>query len=141
VRQASPRLGDKGLSEDLLTERSTLGIPRSCHNAYADLLRKQQVLGSNPSVGSTHRRFSDLGIYLLAGRHLIHGEPVYAGQALTVLPRDATTLPFLYPPPTLLLNSSSSVQIRVSAPSNHAGKQASRPAFVVLAGWEDLTSG
>ena len=39
--------------EDLLTERSTLAIPRLCHNAKADLLRKQQVLGSNPSVGST----------------------------------------------------------------------------------------
>jgi hypothetical protein len=24
-----------------------------CHNAHADLVRKQQVLGSNPSVGST----------------------------------------------------------------------------------------
>ena len=39
--------------EDLLTERLTLAIPRLCHNAQADLLRKQQVLGSNPSVGST----------------------------------------------------------------------------------------
>jgi hypothetical protein len=38
--------------EDLLTERPTLAIPRLCHNAQADLLRKQQVLGSNPSVGS-----------------------------------------------------------------------------------------
>jgi hypothetical protein len=48
--------------EDLLTERPTLAIPRLGHNAQADLLRKQQVLGSNPSVGSTpatgpaHRR-------------------------------------------------------------------------------------
>jgi hypothetical protein len=39
--------------EDLLTERPTLAIPRLGHNAQADLLRKQQVLGSNPSVGST----------------------------------------------------------------------------------------
>ena len=50
-----------------------------------------------------HIRFTDLGIYLLAGHHLIHGDPVYAGQALIVMPRDATALPFLYPPPTLLL--------------------------------------
>jgi hypothetical protein len=39
--------------EDLLTKQPTLAIPRLCHNAQADLLRKQQVLGSNPSVGST----------------------------------------------------------------------------------------
>jgi hypothetical protein len=39
--------------EDLLTERPTLAIPRLCHNAKADLLRNQQVLGSKPSVGST----------------------------------------------------------------------------------------
>ena len=40
-------------NEDLLTERRTLAVPRLCHNAQADPLRKQQVLGSNPSVGST----------------------------------------------------------------------------------------
>jgi hypothetical protein len=40
-------------NEDLLTERPTLAIPRLGHNAQADLLRKQQVLGSNPSVGSS----------------------------------------------------------------------------------------
>jgi len=31
-------------NEDLLTEWPTLGIPRSCHNAQGDPLRKQQVL-------------------------------------------------------------------------------------------------
>jgi hypothetical protein len=39
--------------EGLLTERPTLAIPRLGHNGYTDLFRKQQVLGSNPSVGST----------------------------------------------------------------------------------------
>jgi hypothetical protein len=43
----------EGQIEDLLTERPTLAFPRLCHNAQAELLRKQQVLGSNPSVGST----------------------------------------------------------------------------------------
>jgi hypothetical protein len=40
-------------SEDLLTERSTLAFPRLGHSAWAKLVRKQQVLGSNPSVGSS----------------------------------------------------------------------------------------
>jgi hypothetical protein len=52
IANTSPRAG-RLRNEDLLTERSTLAIPRLCHNAQADLLRKQQVLGSNPSVGST----------------------------------------------------------------------------------------
>ena len=55
-------------NEDLLTERPTLGIPRSCHNAQADLLRKQQVLGSNPSVGSTPRFVLTKSIYLALAR-------------------------------------------------------------------------
>src|SRR6266542_686842 len=37
----------------MLTERPTLAVSRLCHNAQADLVRKQQVLGSNPSVGSS----------------------------------------------------------------------------------------
>ena|SRR5439155_9718123 len=44
----------------LLTERPTLGNSRSCHDAWADLLRKQQVLGSNPSVGSNFLARTDL---------------------------------------------------------------------------------
>jgi hypothetical protein len=44
--------GAQARIEDLLTERPTLAIPRLGHNAQADLVRKQQVLGSNPSVGS-----------------------------------------------------------------------------------------
>jgi hypothetical protein len=43
----------QGRIEDLLTERPTVVIPRLCHKAQAKLLRKQQVLGSNPRVGST----------------------------------------------------------------------------------------
>jgi hypothetical protein len=54
-------------------------------------------------IYAEHIHFPDLGIYLQAGRHLIHGQPVYTQVALTELPRDPTTLPFLYPPPTLLL--------------------------------------
>jgi hypothetical protein len=50
-----------GRIEDLLTERPTLAIPRLRHNAQADLLRKQQVLGSNPSVGSNTRFGSGAG--------------------------------------------------------------------------------
>jgi hypothetical protein len=38
-------------SKTLPTERSTLAFPRSCHNAWADLLRKQQVVGeAGPEV-------------------------------------------------------------------------------------------
>jgi hypothetical protein len=40
------------LNEALLTERSTLGILRLCHNAQADPVRKQQVRSSNLRVGS-----------------------------------------------------------------------------------------
>ena len=42
-----------GRNEDLLTERPMLGIPRLCHNAQTDLLRKQQVRSSNLRVGSS----------------------------------------------------------------------------------------
>jgi hypothetical protein len=40
-------------NEDLLTERPAVGNLRSCHNAQADLLRKQQVRSSNLRVGSS----------------------------------------------------------------------------------------
>jgi hypothetical protein len=45
--------------EDLLTERRTLAIPRLCHNAWADLLRKQQVRSSNLRVGSSPASHSE----------------------------------------------------------------------------------
>jgi hypothetical protein len=45
--------------------------------------------------------FTDLGIYLTAGRHLLDGEPVYQLTPLTAMPADYTTLPYLYPPPTI----------------------------------------
>jgi hypothetical protein len=48
----SIRRGPHEANEDLLTERPTLGVPRLCHNAEADLLRKQQVRSSNLRVGS-----------------------------------------------------------------------------------------
>lgn len=43
----------------------------------------------------------DLGIYLKAGQHYLAGSPVYMQGTMTVLPRDLTDLPFLYPPITL----------------------------------------
>ena len=43
----------------------------------------------------------DLGIYLLAGQHYLHGGQVYLSSALTVGPDDPKNLPFLYPPLTL----------------------------------------
>jgi hypothetical protein len=39
--------------EDQITERPTLCSSRLCHNAQADLVRKQQVRSSNLRVGST----------------------------------------------------------------------------------------
>jgi hypothetical protein len=45
--------------------------------------------------------FTDLGIYLTAGHHLIDGHPVYQLTPLTAMPADYTTLPYLYPPPTI----------------------------------------
>jgi hypothetical protein len=45
--------------------------------------------------------FSDLGIYLNAGRHALAGEPVYQLEPLSAMPADYTTLPYLYPPPTI----------------------------------------
>jgi hypothetical protein len=48
-------------------------------------------------------RFSDLGIYLAAGQHLLDGQPVYQLTPLTAMPADYTTLPYLYPPPTIVL--------------------------------------
>ena len=53
VDRVPRRLDPQAQNEDLLTTRPTLATPRLCHNAKAELLRKQQVLGSNPSVGST----------------------------------------------------------------------------------------
>ena len=47
--------------------------------------------------------FSDLGIYLAAGRNLLDGQPVYQTTPLTSMPADYTTLPYLYPPPTVVL--------------------------------------
>jgi hypothetical protein len=52
-----PRRLDKQTSHQarivtLLTGRPTLGNSRLCHNAQADLLRKQQVRSSNVRVGS-----------------------------------------------------------------------------------------
>ena len=83
-------------NEDLLTERPTLAIPRLCHNASTDLLRKQQVLGSNPSVGSSDLDLKPAkslpqlaGIYLAAmgadsadsaGRHRTGGSICAASQ-------------------------------------------------------------
>jgi glycosyl transferase family 87 len=48
-------------------------------------------------------RFTDLGIYLTAGRHLLDGQPVYQTTPLTSMPADYTALPYLYPPPTVVL--------------------------------------
>lgn len=45
--------------------------------------------------------FPDLGIYLGAGRHLLDGQPVYQLVTTASMPLDRTTLPFLYPPPTI----------------------------------------
>ncbi len=47
--------------------------------------------------------FTDLGIYVTAGRHLLDGQPVYQLTPLTAMPADYTTLPYLYPPPTIAL--------------------------------------
>ena len=51
--RAPRRSGPQAANEDLLTERPTLGVPRLCHNAQTDLLRKQQVRSSNLRVGSS----------------------------------------------------------------------------------------
>jgi hypothetical protein len=45
--------------------------------------------------------FSDLGIYLNAGRHALAGQSVYQLAPLSAMPADYTNLPFLYPPPTI----------------------------------------
>ena len=45
--------------------------------------------------------FTDLGIYLNAGRHALAGQPVYQVEPLSAMPADYTTLPYLYPPPTI----------------------------------------
>lgn len=50
-----------------------------------------------------NNHFTDLGIYLTAGRHLLDGQPVYQLTPLTAMPADYTTLPYLYPPPTIAL--------------------------------------
>jgi hypothetical protein len=47
--------------------------------------------------------FSDLGIYLTAGQHLLDGQSVYRTTPLTSMPADYTMLPYLYPPPTVVL--------------------------------------
>ena len=56
IPRRTPKTRIRARNENLLTERPTLAIPRLCHNAQADLLRKQQVLDSNPSVGSSPSR-------------------------------------------------------------------------------------
>jgi hypothetical protein len=48
-----------------------------------------------------HIHFTDLGIYLAAGRHFLDGQPVYQANPMTAMPKDAAQLPFLYPPPTV----------------------------------------
>jgi hypothetical protein len=48
-------------------------------------------------------RFSDLGIYLAAGRHWLGDQQVYQLSPLVVMPKDGSALPFLYPPSTLPL--------------------------------------
>lgn len=46
---------------------------------------------------------TDLLIYLKAGEHFLHGQPVYITAPLPVDPALHQDLPFLYPPPTLPL--------------------------------------
>jgi hypothetical protein len=43
----------------------------------------------------------DLRIYLAAGRHWLDGQPVYQLTPLSAMPVDRSTLPFVYPPPTI----------------------------------------
>lgn len=47
------------------------------------------------------RPLRDLGIYLHAGDHFLHGAPVYITSLFTQHPSDPTTYPYLYPPLTL----------------------------------------
>lgn len=49
----------------------------------------------------THIHFSDLEIYLTAGRHVLDGQAVYKAAPLHAMPSSSARLPFLYPPPTL----------------------------------------
>lgn len=47
------------------------------------------------------RAMRDLDLYLGAGRAFLDGRVPYTLDAITVIPKDLTTLPFLYPPPTI----------------------------------------
>jgi hypothetical protein len=88
--EAGPQEPQHARIDDLLTERSTLAIPRLGHNAQADLLRKQQVLGSNPSVGSTpsfrdqedplSKRWHGLRFRRRLGAELLTGEDLLTGR-------------------------------------------------------------
>jgi hypothetical protein len=86
LRRRLDSISSTGSNEDLLTERPTLAIPRLCHNAQADLVRKQQVLGSNPSVGSTpfvraqEEQLSGVSSVLPAGEALLTDEDLLTGR-------------------------------------------------------------
>ena len=47
------------------------------------------------------RAMRDLDLYLGAGRAFLEGRVPYTLDPITVIPKDLTTLPFLYPPPTI----------------------------------------
>ena len=47
------------------------------------------------------RAMRDLDLYLGAGRAFLDGRVPYTLDSITVIPKDLTTLPFLYPPPTI----------------------------------------
>jgi hypothetical protein len=54
-------------------------------------------------IWSSATHFYDFNVYLAAGVHAGHGQPVYLPAPITTLPRSAATDWFLYPPPLIPL--------------------------------------
>jgi hypothetical protein len=84
-----PRRQGRARMEDLLTGRPTLAVSCLCHNAQTYPGRKQQVLGSNPIVGSTplfraqEEQLSGVSTVLPTDEALLTDEDLLTGRATT----------------------------------------------------------